>query len=209
MSGANPRRGRPTADQSALIADRILDAAWQVLMEAGPEQLSVDRIAHVAHASKQTIYARYSGKLDLLQAVLKGRTGVLFSEVRESPVAADAESAFTDLAWRAVRSLSHPEARMLERLVDWIDAALTGGADWPSRRAVYKEIQDLICAHLLQAAERWGLVIDDYSSAAAFWLDGLIGHVRGLPRDSAEQAEWAAKYARFFLRAIGFAPPHR
>ena len=73
--------GRPTGDQSAQVTDGIVDAAWQVLLNIGPENFTVARVAPVAHASKQTIYARFTGKLDLLQPVLATRFNMIFTEM--------------------------------------------------------------------------------------------------------------------------------
>jgi AcrR family transcriptional regulator len=195
-------RGRPTADQSALIADRIIAAAWEVLVETGPEQFSLDRVALAAHASKQTIYARFSGKLDLLQAVLAARIDMIYAEMHDFHDAEDAHAAFADLADRAVRSLSAPESRMLDQVMDWIDAAVTGCRDWPTRRVVYEEVQAMIRNRLEYARERWGLKIEDIPAAASFWLDSLVGHVRGVPLEGEELEHWPALHARYFLKAV-------
>ena len=195
-------RGRPTARQSAQIADRIVAAAWQVLLETGPEQFSLDRVAMAAHASKQTIYARFSGKFELLQALLEARIDMIYAEMHEFHDTGGAHAAFADLACRAVRSLTAPESRMLEQLVDWIDFAFAGHRDWPTRRAVYGEVQAQISCHLEYARERWQLAIEDIPAAAAFWLDSVVGHVRGLSLKGEQLEHWPAMHARYFLRAV-------
>lgn len=68
-----PSRGRPRAQDAAQVAERIVAAAWQVLLAVGPELLTLDKVAAQARASKQTIYARYDGKPALLLAVLEAR----------------------------------------------------------------------------------------------------------------------------------------
>ncbi len=197
-----PHRGRPTADEAALIGDRIVEAAWQVLLEAGPDQFAIDRVATAARASKQTIYARFAGKRDLLHAVLSARIGMLFGEMRSFDFAGTAAEAFAAQAQRAAQALTAPEALMLERLVDWLDAALTTGKDSPVRRAIIDQLHMLTSNHLERATEHWGLTVDDIPAAAGFWLDGIIGHIRGIPRDGAVDAAWPAAYARYFLRAV-------
>ena len=82
LPSLGPARGRPAAGQAELITRRLVDAAWSVLLETGPEQFSLDRVAAEAHASKQTIYARFSGKHELLLAVLQARIGLIFAEFR-------------------------------------------------------------------------------------------------------------------------------
>ncbi len=194
--------GRPTSDQSAQITDRIVYASWQVLLDVGPEHFTVNRIAPVAHASKQTIYARFTGKLDLLQTVLASRCGMIFVEMLKLTDTDDIQLAFTDLARRAVRSLTEPEVRMVDRLVDWIDSNLAEGSSFPTRSAVYGQLHEQVSRHLFHAMEHWAIIIDDVPSAAAFWLDGLIGHIRGLPLEGVQWDEWPSNYTRYFLRAV-------
>jgi hypothetical protein len=38
-------RGRPTAEQAADMENRLLDAAWSVLIEGGPENLTIEKVA--------------------------------------------------------------------------------------------------------------------------------------------------------------------
>ena len=197
-----PTRGRPTASQSAQIVDRILGAAWEVLLELGPEHLTIDRVAPVAQASKQTIYARFPGKLPLLQAVLAARLDMIFADMREQPVARDPDLAFADQARRSVQTLISPEARLLDRLVDWIDATLPGVTGSPTRAGVYEQSLQLIQQQLLSAITRWNLAIHDIPAAAGFWLDGLFGHTRGLQSHELQHEGWPLSYARFFLRAV-------
>ena len=123
MTEPTPSRGRPAASDAPLITGRIIDAAWQVLLKTGPEQFSLDRVASAAHASKQTIYARFSGKLELLQAVLAARTGLIFSEFAEAADSGGIEGVIAEVTRRSATSLSAPEVLMLERLIDWVDMA--------------------------------------------------------------------------------------
>ena len=202
MAEKHPVRGRPTANQSALITNRIVDAAWQVLLEIGPERFSVDQVAAVAHASKQTIYARFSGKFDLLHAVLSTRIDMLYTEMRELADMDDIQTAFADLARRSIRSMVALETRMLDRLVDWIDAALAEGENLPTRVALYDQAREHIGQLLRHATTRWDIIIDDIPNAAGFWLSGLFGYVRSLPLEGLQHQEWPAIYARYFLRAV-------
>ncbi len=202
MADPAPSRGRPAASEAPLIAGRIVTAAWAVLLESGPEQFSLDRVAGAAHASKQTIYSRFSGKLELLEAVLAARTGLIFAEFEEAAETGDIEAVIAELTRRSATSLSAPESSMLDRLVDWIDVAQTGGSSAPTRAAIYGEMHKLLCGYLTRATAQLQLAIDDIDAAAAFWLDGLIGHVRGVPRGGEQLNEWSRTFARYFLRAV-------
>ena len=199
---AASHRGRPSAQQAAQIGERILNAAWTVLMEQGPELFSIDRVALAAQASKQTIYARHAGKLPLLEALLNVRMGLIFAELRELIDADHVETALADQARRAVESMISPASRTLDRLVDWIDANSANAAASPTRAALYQDSVALIGEQLHHVTRRWNVPIADIPGAAGFWLDGLFGHARGLPSGDLQGEEWPLRYARYFLRAI-------
>lgn len=201
MIEPTPSRGRPAASDAPLITGRIIDAAWQVLLKTGPEQFSLDRVASAAHASKQTIYARFSGKLELLQAVLAARTGLIFNEFAEAATSGGIEGVIAEVTRRSATSLSAPEVLMLERLIDWVDMA-SGQDSATTRLAIYREMHELLRGYLAAAVAQSQLVIGDIDGAASFWLDGLIGHVRGVPRAGAQLEQWARTFARLFLRAV-------
>lgn len=200
MAEITPSRGRPAASDAPLITGRIIDAAWGVLLESGPEQFSLDKVATAAHASKQTIYARFSGKLELLAAVLAARTGLIFSEFSEVAEGSGIEGVIAEVTRRSATSLRAPEVLMLERLIDWVDVAHGGTAN--TREAIYREMHGLLRSFLGAAVAQGQLAIGDIDGAASFWLDGLIGHVRGVPRGGAELEQWAQTFARLFLRAV-------
>jgi AcrR family transcriptional regulator len=194
-------RGRPAAADAALIAGRIVDAAWAAVLESGPEALSLDRVAALARASKQTIYARFAGKQGLLAAVLEARTGALLTLFDEAAAGARLEQAIAEVTRRSARSLTAPEAQMLERLVDWLDRADPASAG-STRAAVYRAMEDRLRQRLAQAVAEDQLRIEDIDAAARFWLDGLTGHVRGLPHGGEELDRWAETFARMFLKAV-------
>jgi AcrR family transcriptional regulator len=202
MAALAPLRGRPAASEAPLISGRIVDAAWLVLLETGPEQFSLDRVASAAHASKQTIYARFYGKLELLQAVLAARTGLIFAEFAEASEGGDVEAVIAEVTRRSATILSAPEVAMLERLIDWIDGVLPGEQAFATRAAIYGEMHGLLSGYLTRVAGHSALMIADVDTASRFWLDGLIGHVRGLPRGGAELEQWSRTFARLFLRAV-------
>lgn len=195
-----PARGRPAAGQAEHITQRLVDAAWQVLLETGPEQFSLDRVAAAAHASKQTIYARFSGKRDLLDAVLHARVGFIFAEFLDATDAAALEEVIADVTGRSATTLTAPEATMLERLADWIDASLDGN---PTRAAIYAEVHGLLRQYLRETRDLASLDDDAIDNAATLWLDSLIGHVRGVPRGGVELDRWSRQFARYFMRAVG------
>lgn len=63
--------GRPTRDQASALADRIVDAATQLITKNGYQATSIDAIAREAGVAKRTFYSRFEGKEELLVAVLR------------------------------------------------------------------------------------------------------------------------------------------
>jgi AcrR family transcriptional regulator len=70
---------------SAATRARLLDAAYREFSERGLAGARVDRIASVAQANKQAIYAYFGSKDDLFDAVLADRLSVLADSAPFSP----------------------------------------------------------------------------------------------------------------------------
>src|ERR1700741_5217658 len=67
---ATGRFGRPPKGLAGEGGERILDAARKVFLERRFAGTSIDEIAEVARSGKPTIYARFSGKEALFEAVV-------------------------------------------------------------------------------------------------------------------------------------------
>src|ERR1043165_631782 len=63
--------GRLSAEATAGLPNRLLDAAMILVSERGFSDTTMDQIAKAAGASTKTIYARYSNKMEILQAVIR------------------------------------------------------------------------------------------------------------------------------------------
>lgn len=68
-----PKRGRPTADQAAAIAQSILQAASELFLAKGFEATAMEAVADMARVPRSTLYKRYPTKLALLQAIARDR----------------------------------------------------------------------------------------------------------------------------------------
>ncbi len=90
--------GRPTAQRASEISDRILAAAGQAFARAGG-RLSLDDVATEAEVSKQAIYRRYSGKSDLIKAVIEHALNAILVSKGE-PVPSAPLDAVRHWAWR-------------------------------------------------------------------------------------------------------------
>jgi AcrR family transcriptional regulator len=69
---AKPRGGpgRLSAEDSAKLPDRLLDAALELINERSFADTTMEQIARRAGASTKTLYARYSDKADVVDAVV-------------------------------------------------------------------------------------------------------------------------------------------
>jgi len=65
-----PRRGRPTAEQSAAIEYTILSSAKQLMLGNGFDGTSMESVAKSAGVPKSTLYNRFPDKYALLNAVI-------------------------------------------------------------------------------------------------------------------------------------------
>jgi AcrR family transcriptional regulator len=65
------RGGRPSRQQSAQLADRILDVAEKLFLGHGFGATSIEAVAKHAGISKRTFYHRFTGKERLFEAVLQ------------------------------------------------------------------------------------------------------------------------------------------
>lgn len=71
MQKAIKRQGRPTREEAAVLADRILATARAVFCEQGVAGASMDAIAAASGVTKHTIYRRFPGKMALVDAVVQ------------------------------------------------------------------------------------------------------------------------------------------
>ena len=177
-----------------------MDAAWRVLLEVGPEQFSMDRVALEAHASKQTIYARFADKTALLRAVLSSRTSPIVAEMEVLDTSLTLEAAFVDLAERSIGAMVAVESQVLGRLLDWIDDMATETDAAPLGLIVHKQVHAKLRELFTLAANAWGVSFPNEEHAITFWLDGLAGHVRS--RRYQILPNWPTIYTRYFLEAV-------
>jgi AcrR family transcriptional regulator len=112
------RGGRPSRQQSAQLADRILDVAEKLFLGHGFGATSIEAVAKQAGISKRTFYHRFPGKERLFEAVVRRLidrwlppfdTGLL-----SPPVLAEALQRAAEYMLRIALT---PEALALHRLV--------------------------------------------------------------------------------------------
>jgi AcrR family transcriptional regulator len=112
------RGGRPSRQQSAQLADRILDVAEKLFLGHGFGATSIEAVAKHAGISKRTFYHRFPGKERLFEAVVRRlieRWLPPFDSGLLSPP--DIADALRDAAVYMLRIALTPEALALHRLV--------------------------------------------------------------------------------------------
>lgn len=200
------RRGRPSVAEAEQISGKILDAAWDVLLAEGFESFTYDRVARHARIGKATIYSRFPGKYDLMQALLRRRLDQRREFIMEQGAGLPLIEAFCLRATEMQMLLSSPDGKLLERLIDWLDQEKLAVGQPGMRARAYCEAIDSIAQLLRKARDAGEVRISDPIDAAQFWLEGLLGHARLRDgEDTASRAEherWARKFAGYFFGGI-------
>lgn len=198
------RRGRPSIAEAEALSGRILDASWDVLLSGGFENFTFDRVARHAHIGKATIYSRFPGKLELMQALLLHRIELRSHYLNQQGSNLGMEAAFRLRAEAVIKMLFSPDGVLVERLVDWLDQEIGEGETM--RANAYRTAIETISAMLTNGAQEAGLALPDIDLAARLWIEGLIGHARLATTEGASSAaeieRWAGNYTRFYFTGL-------
>lgn len=199
------KRGRPSLEEAQRLPARILEAGWEVLRDHGFEAFTFDRVARHAHIGKATIYTRFAGKREFLEALLAHKTIERRLEIMKLGVGLPIVEAFCIRAAAVIRVLHSAEGRMMERLVDWCDQEF-GTDEVNYRQAMYADALVSISEEIREAARVQNLELVDPALAAGFWLEGLLGHARFTGSikeiDDSANEKWARAYSEFFFGGL-------
>lgn len=199
------RRGRPSLEEAQRLPARILEAGWEVLRDQGFDAFTFDRVARHAHIGKATIYARFPGKREFLEALLLHKVEERRMSIMAIGHGRPLVEAFCLRAAAVIEILLSPDGVMMERLVDWCDQEF-GDGEINYRHAMFDDALANIETELREAAQEAGAAIDDFPLAARFWLEGILGHARlsGGARcyDQIQTEAWARRYSEFFFAGI-------
>lgn len=112
------RGGRPSRQQSAQLADRILDVAEKLFLGHGFGATSIEAVAKHAGISKRTFYHRFPGKERLFEAVVRRLIERWLPPLDATLLAPpDLGEALRRTAEQMLRIALTPEALALHRLV--------------------------------------------------------------------------------------------
>jgi TetR/AcrR family transcriptional repressor of mexJK operon len=166
------RRADPSKDEA------ILEAASALFTERG-YGVSIDEIASAAGVSKQTIYARYDCKHDLLAAVIHRTAEDLVSPL--SIGASSPEEALMKFGERFIEVVFSPAKVAMQRLI------IAEAAQFPDLARAYYEsgpqvVRDKLAAYIERAAASGKLEASDAALAASQFLGLIIGadHMKSL-----------------------------
>lgn len=202
--------GRPTATEAEQIEERLLAAGWEVLATSNPDKLSLNQVARQAHASKKTLYARWSDKREFMLAMLENRLDALFDDLSKIDKGPKSEprTHLARLAERGFSILSSEAGIELERLIDWLDATADNQDAWTARNAIFNRVLDW--ARILLSDRLTGLEECQQATLVHLWIDGIIGRSRTDPRpEPFALSSWAQAHSGFFLLAINSLGNHQ
>jgi TetR/AcrR family transcriptional regulator, mexJK operon transcriptional repressor len=199
------RGGRPSRQQSAQLADRILDVAEKLFLGHGFGATSIEAVAKQAGISKRTFYHRFTGKERLFEAVVRRlleRWLPPFDSGLLSPP--DLADALQRAAEYMLRIALTPEALALHRLVIHEAQRFPGLARILHEQGAVSGIER-IATHLEPRIKDGELrPMDPRFAAEQFILSVVTGPQRralglGVPLSASEIASHAGNAVALFL----------
>jgi TetR/AcrR family transcriptional regulator, mexJK operon transcriptional repressor len=199
------RGGRPSRQQSAQLADRILDVAETLFLGHGFGATSIEAVAKRAGISKRTFYHRFPGKERLFEAVVRRlieRWLPPFDIGLLSPP--NLADGLRHAAEYILKIALTPEALALHRLVIHEVQRFPGLARIMHELGAASGIERI--AHHLEPRIKSGELraIDPRFAAEQFILGVVTGPQRralglGIPLSAAELSNWAREAVSLFL----------
>lgn len=197
-----PKRGRPTARQSAAIERAIREAAKRAFLSDGYEHTSMEAIAASAGVPKSTLYKRFPDKRALLRAVLSEQLSV-WCETERTPAADDLEMGLKHLAADILRHAATPEVQAFWALVS---TAWNGPDEARQRQDAigYTKMIAGLEEEIRHIAAHRGIAVRDarqVATALMAMLGGWIEHVApALPRPEDEAKRFAHAAVDMLMR---------
>jgi TetR/AcrR family transcriptional regulator, mexJK operon transcriptional repressor len=215
ITDANPRRGgRPSREEAALLGERILDVATELLLAAGYGATSIEAIAQRAGISKRTFYYRFPDKAALFAAVvhriIQGLRPPAGTPLYEGE---GLDEILRRLARLLLRAALAPMALALNRLMIAEAQRFPELAAIAAREGSRTEVVGQIAAMLDREARAGRLAIDRTEFAAEQFLQMVISQpqrralVLGQSMIEIELEAWADDCVDLFLNGCRFWKP--
>ena len=200
------RGGRPSQEEAAQLADRILDAATDLFFARGYGATSIEAVAQRARISKRTFYHRFDDKATLFGAVLHR----IIEGLRPPPaMPAVTGAGLGDVLRRLAGLILHaavtPQALALHRLIVGESARFPKLAAAVTNEGSTQEAIALIARLLAQEARAGTLALDDPTVAAEQFLYLVLSVPQrralglGEPMTASELDRWASAAVDLFL----------
>lgn len=203
-----PRKGRPTAEESLELDERIKASALDHFLQHGFDAATMDNIARDAGITKRTLYARYSDKDTLFQQVLSWAL-VQWREVNLD-VEREPGMSLKDELLRVAELMLQRELNLkvvqlgriatsqIERIQTLQSPALSMG--WSPR-------MQAVISILKHHAEQGTVVIPDAEMAAELFISLVVGiptrlAAFGVFRDAEFEQRRLEEAVRIFLQGI-------
>jgi AcrR family transcriptional regulator len=205
---ARGRGGRPSRQQSAQLADRILDVAEALFLHHGFGATSIEAVAKRTGISKRTFYHRFPGKERLFEAVVRRlieRWLPPFDSALLSP--ASLAEGLQDAAEHMLKIALTPEALALHRMI------IHEVQRFPALARIMHELGaasgvERIAQSLQPRIDSGELrLVNARFAAEQFILSVVTGPQRralglGIPLKPAEVTSWARDAVALFLDGI-------
>ena len=200
--------GRPSVNRENRKVRLIFEAARRFFLERDYDTTSMDAIAHEAGVSKATLYAHFSGKEELLLALVRDEIRVVPSLWTAKPGPIDVERGLQGIARTFAEFIFMDHAMPTHRLI------MTYGRRFPKVAEIFVSNgpvrhRNEIAGFLRAAVDQGLLAIPDIELAATQFLSLLIGDLpmrRELHQELPSRREYqaiAASAIWVFLSAYG------
>lgn len=111
-----PRKGRPRAEERALLDDRVLEAATALFLEQGFGRTTLDQVSERSRTGKSTLYGRYANKEALFAAVVTRSINAMFDDQTAAPPTGDVKSRLRHVGRELARVTLEPRCVALMRI---------------------------------------------------------------------------------------------
>lgn len=189
-----PRRGRPTARQSAAIDRAIREAAMQTFLADGFEGTSMEAVATRAGIPKSTLYKRFTDKRALLRAVLNERVAAWCLTERGPDPGDDLATRLKRLAADILCHAATPEVQAFWALVS---TAWSSPEEAHQRQDVigYTRMVEGLEREIRRLGPRNGIKARDPRRVAVALMAMLGGWIQYVAPTAADPGKEAARFA--------------
>lgn len=202
--------GRLSAEDTARLEGRLLDAAEAVFLDQGFARATVDAIAKAAGATRKTLYARYDNKEAIFAAVVSRliEAGITLPHLDTSMHDATPRNQLLQLAHNLVDFVNAPQMARVNRLV------FAEGHQTPELARLSAELYnrelDTVSAALAAMKTKLPLMPDPHLAAVMFIeltsstarMRAILGAGAALPRK--QVGAYLETAVDFFLNGCGY-----